>query len=137
MKLDHVVLEVEDPKRSMEFYGSVLKLPSVRSAEFLNGEAPFPSLRVNRDTIIDLFPPPMWEAPRKSNPNHVCLTLSSSEFTALRRRLRAKGIPVVRESRRNFGARGYARSIYIQDPDGVTVEARHYPAASAERRRRA
>jgi glyoxylase I family protein len=127
VKLDHVVVEVDDPERSLEFYRTVLTLPVVREAEFRRGAAPFPSVRVDRDTVIDLFPRPLWEGRRKANANHICLTLSREEFAALRRRLRAKRIPVIRQSRRNFGARGYARSIYFRDPDGVTLEARYYP----------
>ena len=136
MELDHVVLEVKDPRRSIEFYRSVLKLPAVREAEFLAGEVPFPSARVNCGTVIDFFPARMWRSRSKVNPNHLCLTYGRTEFAALRRRLRAKAVRVVRESRRNFGARGYARSIYFRDPDGVMIEARYYPAVREPRRTR-
>jgi catechol 2,3-dioxygenase-like lactoylglutathione lyase family enzyme len=134
MELDHVVLEVESPQRSIEFYRSVLHLEAVREAEFSSDLVPFPSLRVSRGTVIDLFPARLWSARRKANPNHICLTMSASELAALRRRLRDKTIPILRESRRNFGARGYARSIYFRDPDGIMLEARYYPVARRRRR---
>ena len=127
IELDHVVLESADPRRALEFYCSLLRLAPVREAEYLAGDVPFPSARIGAGSVIDFFPRSMWRGRRKENPNHICLSYGRAAFSALRRRLRARGIRIVRESRRNFGARGYGRSVYIRDPDGVTVEARCYP----------
>jgi glyoxylase I family protein len=44
-KLDHVVLWVTDPLRSLEFYEKVVGLAPVRADEFREGKAPFPSVR--------------------------------------------------------------------------------------------
>ena len=55
MELDHVVLWVEDPKRALEFYVDVIGLEAVRAEDFEKGKAPFPSVRVNDTTIIDLM----------------------------------------------------------------------------------
>ena len=46
-KLDHVVLWVADPLRSLEFYENVVGLAPVRADEFREGKAPFPSVRVS------------------------------------------------------------------------------------------
>jgi glyoxylase I family protein len=54
-KLDHVVLWVADPNRSLEFYVKVVGLTPVRADEFREGKAPFPSVRVSSDSIIDLM----------------------------------------------------------------------------------
>jgi catechol 2,3-dioxygenase-like lactoylglutathione lyase family enzyme len=126
MDLDHVVLEVRNPRRSLEFYKIVLGLAPVREREFLSGRAPFPSVRINAGSVIDLFPRRMWSSTTRKNPNHVCINMSAAQITALRRRLRARRIRVVQEADHNFGARGYARSLYVRDPDGVTIEARSY-----------
>lgn len=129
LSLDHVVLEVRDPEASAGFYAELLGLAPVRLAEWRRGEAPFPSGRVTADTIIDYFPPGMWQEPDgPQNPNHLCFTLSRQGVTTLRRKLAARGIPIERESRRNFGARGWGVSLYFADPDGITVEARYYAA---------
>jgi hypothetical protein len=53
-KLDHVVLWVADPLRSLEFFEKVVGLAPVRAHEFREGKAPFPSVRVSSDSIIDL-----------------------------------------------------------------------------------
>jgi catechol 2,3-dioxygenase-like lactoylglutathione lyase family enzyme len=135
VELDHLVLEVDDPRESIGFYRSVLGLASVREAEFLAGEAPFPSVRVRAGTLVDLFPPRMWRGRNKANPNHFCLSLPRAELGTLRRRLRARGVPVEQESRHNFGARGYASSVYFRDPDGVMIEARSYPVPHSRGRR--
>lgn len=128
VQLDHVVLEVADPAASAAFYRDVLKLAPVRLEAYRAGEAPFVSARVTPDTIIDFFPPAMWrDRRRRANPHHLCLTVSRREAAALRRRLSRRGIAVTGRSPRNFGARGWGRSIYFADPDGVSIEVRYYP----------
>ncbi|MEA2624176.1 MAG: hypothetical protein QOD06_221, partial [Candidatus Binatota bacterium] len=54
-RLDHVVLWVEDPLASVEFYERIVGLAGVRVDEFRRGEAPFPSVRVAEESIIDLM----------------------------------------------------------------------------------
>ncbi len=126
--LDHVVLEVADPAASAEFYRAILRLAPVRLREYLKEEAPFVSARINETSVIDFMPPAMWRGKRAVNPNHFCLTFASRRGVhALERRLAAAGIPVAARADKNFGAQGFASSIYFEDPDGVMVEARSYP----------
>jgi catechol 2,3-dioxygenase-like lactoylglutathione lyase family enzyme len=125
--LDHVVLEVRDPARSVQFYGEVLGLAPVRFDEFLAGSAPFPSVRISRATVLDLFPQRLWRGAEPRNPNHLCLTLERAACAAVRRRLRSKRIAITLRDDHNFGARGWGRSIYFDDPDGISVEVRYYP----------
>ncbi|MFP1625419.1 VOC family protein [Streptomyces sp. 5K101] len=122
---DHLVLNVEDVERALEFYCGPLGLEPVRVAEWRAGKAPFPSARISPTAIIDLVSRPRGE----SNVDHICLVVDpldwqevvdSGRFTVL------EG-PVDR-----YGARGSAQSIYVQDPDGNTVELRWYPQDAAD-----
>lgn len=131
--LDHVVLETTDPVASVRFYGRVLAFPPVRLEEFVAGKVLFPSVRVNPSTVIDMFPPKMWAGPEPRNPNHFCIALDAAGVRAVRRRLARQGIPITREDGHNFGARGFARSIYFNDPDGTSVEVRFYPSTARSR----
>jgi len=117
---DHLVLNVADVERSLDFYGGRLGLAPERVDEWRGGSAPFPSVRVSEGTVIDLVHRPRGE----SNVDHLCLVVEpldwqqvvdSGEFTVL------EG-PV-----RRWGARGWATSVYVRDPDGNTVELRWYP----------
>jgi catechol 2,3-dioxygenase-like lactoylglutathione lyase family enzyme len=140
-RLDHVVLWVADPLAAVDFYQRVVGLAAVRAEEFRSGSAPFPSVRVSTDSIIDLMPrttaPGDQTAPgavlSPAHPtaghpvNHVCLALGREDFDALRGRLERAGVDVPVTLERSFGARGLApRTCYFQDPDGNVVEARHY-----------
>ena len=57
-EMDHIVLRVRDVEKSLHFYTEVLGLQPERIAQFKAGEVRFPSVRLNDDTIIDLFPSP-------------------------------------------------------------------------------
>ena len=119
--LDHVVLNVADVERSLAFYCDELGLAPERVEEWRRGEAPFPSVRVDNDTIIDLL-----AAPRTGeNANHVCLVVEPVDLEAVKASGRFEVVdgPGIR-----FGARGNGTSLYVRDPDGNTVELRHYGA---------
>lgn len=136
MRLDHVVLWVDDPRRSLEFYVGVLGLEGVRVDEFEAGRCMFPSVRVSGDSILDLMPanaaPVMNSFPGAAGSagnkvNHVCLALDRAEYDALRARLEQHGIAVPHTMRDSFGARGDApEAFYFADPDGNILEARYY-----------
>ena len=135
-RLDHVVLWVRDPEAAAGFYEKAVGMEPVRLAEFTAGSVPFPSVRLNEETIIDLMPLAMVERMKMlpgatesaGHPvNHVCLALPGEDFDALRARLEEGGTPVSDVSENSFGARGNAtRSFYFRDPDGNVFEARHY-----------
>ncbi|MCP3820964.1 VOC family protein [Streptomyces sp. A3M-1-3] len=136
IRIDHVVLWVSDPLASVEFFEKAVGLPSVRAAEFAEGKASFPSVRISDASILDLAPHSMAGAMNvvpgaqgaAGHPvNHVCLAMDRQAFDALRDRLEAQGVPVSPYSHDSFGARGSApRSFYFRDPDGNIFEARHY-----------
>jgi catechol 2,3-dioxygenase-like lactoylglutathione lyase family enzyme len=127
VSLDHIVLEVTDPMRSVEFYRDLLGFRPVRVEEFLEGKAPFPSARVSRRTILDFFPRSMWRGRKAANPNHFCVSMDGAGVASLKRKLARRRIPIDRRDDHNFGARGFGRALYFRDPDGITIEARYYP----------
>lgn len=124
MRLDHVVLWTKDPRAAMDFYCRVVGLAPLRYSEFETGDAPFPSVRVSQDSVIDLMP----LNGRDGHPvNHICLALSRSEYDALDERLRAEGVDTSTRLTNSYGAQGWApQTFYFADPDGNVVEARYY-----------
>jgi catechol 2,3-dioxygenase-like lactoylglutathione lyase family enzyme len=135
-RLDHVVLWVHDPVASADFYEKTLGMEPVRLTDFAAGAAPFPSVRLNEETILDLMPLSTAEhmkmlpgaADSAGHPvNHVCLAMPGDDFESLRARLEERSVPVSEISYDSFGARGLARrTFYFRDPDGNVFEARHY-----------
>ena len=129
--LDHNVLNVRDVNASVEFYTKVLQFEVERLDKYKAGQVPFPSVRINADTVIDLFPPKMWEngqtsAHKFKNLNHFCIALSYADWSALRERLAANRCELHRDKSRNWGAKGEEMSMYFFDPDGNEIEARYY-----------
>ena len=127
MRLDHIVLWTKDPRAAVDFYTRVVGLAPVRFSEFEAGEAPFPSVRVCEDSLIDLMPLEMAKGSAGHPVNHVCLALSRAEYDALDARLQAAGVDTSARRDHNFGAQGWApQAFYFADPDGNVVEARYY-----------
>jgi catechol 2,3-dioxygenase-like lactoylglutathione lyase family enzyme len=134
--IDHIVLWVDDPLRSLVFYQDVLGAEGVRVGDFTSGDASFPSIRLSADTIIDLMPRANSAAADSmagvegsaGHPvNHVCLAMSQADYDALSARLEARQIDTSARVKRNFGARGLAEeAFYFHDLDGNVIEARYY-----------
>ena len=117
--LDHVVLNVADVERSYAWYCELLGLEGIRMEEWRRGEVLFPSVRVDEGTIIDLV-----QTDRTGqNVDHVCLVVEPVDLEAVKGSGRFE---VVDGPARRFGARGDGTSLYVLDPDGNTVELRHY-----------
>ena len=118
--IDHVVFNVTDPERALTWWGDLLGLEPVRLEEWRRGEAPFVSVRISADTIIDLF-----QLERSGeNVDHIAITIEDADLTEL-----AAGgrFDVVRGPLGVFGARGVGQGLYVRDPDGNVVELRTYP----------
>ncbi|MEV6117957.1 VOC family protein [Streptomyces sp. NPDC052109] len=135
-RLDHIVLWVADPVAAARFYETAVGLEPIGVAEFAEGKAAFPSVRVNEETILDLAPL-TFAARMKMLPgaaesaghpvNHLCLALPADAFDALRASLEEHGVAVSATDHDLAGARGNATSsFYFRDPDGNVFEARHY-----------
>lgn len=118
--VDHIVLRVADMERSVSFYEG-LGLASVRLDEWRRGAAPFVSMRVAADTIIDLQLGDVTGV----NMDHVALVVHDVDLAELAASGRFGAVGPPREL---FGARGVGLGIYIKDPDGHTIELRTYPS---------
>ncbi len=117
---DHLVLNVADVERSLAFYVDVLGLEPVRVDEWRAGRVPFPSARIDRNTIIDLVHGPRGE----SNVDHLCLVVAPLDWREV---IESDVFTVDEGPVPRFGARGTGQSIYVRDPDGNSVELRYYP----------
>ncbi|MBX7174345.1 MAG: VOC family protein [Pyrinomonadaceae bacterium] len=130
--LDHIVLNVRNVADSVTFYRDVLELEIERFDEFEKGRVLFPSARINEVTVIDLFPPKLWQIrgenvnEKAPNLNHFCLTYTESDWNKLTERLRFHGVKINRYADNNWGAQGIGISIYFNDVDGNEIEARYY-----------
>ncbi len=128
-EMDHIVLNTSDIKRSLDFYGRVLGLDVERLEEYEKGEVGFPSVRINGDTIIDLFARKDDGKPAEGsglNLNHYCIVADVPAFQELMTYLRKNDVPIRGEPASRWGARGRGTSIYVQDPDGNELELRSY-----------
>jgi glyoxylase I family protein len=122
VELDHVVFRVTEMERSVQWYRDVLGLEVVRLDEWRRGEAPFVSVRVTADTIIDL----QLGALDGTNVDHVALVVDDVDLEEVA----ASGrFGDVAPPRRLYGARGVGTGIYVRDPDGHGIELRTYADA--------
>lgn len=122
--IDHVVLRVRDLDVMMLFYVDTLGL----SVEKIQADIGLYQLRAG-DALIDLVPVDS-ELGKKGGPapaadghnmDHFCLGLADTNADAARALLQDKGVDVGPVERR-YGAGGTGPSIYLQDPEGNTVE---------------
>jgi catechol 2,3-dioxygenase-like lactoylglutathione lyase family enzyme len=125
LALDHLVLVVADTERTLAWYGRHAGLVGVRVDEWRAGEAPFPSLRVDEATIIDIVPG--LDPDHRGHLDHICFVVSRADLGAL---AADPDLEVV-DSGPRFGARGEGESIYVRDPDDLLVEFRTYDAFSS------
>ena len=129
--MDHIVLNVENEEDMMVFYSEVLQMRPERIQEYQAGKVPFPSVRLNSDTIIDLFPKKMWQKSAhaeqgRENLNHFCIALNKGEWDKLLVRLEANNVAIEEGPVPRWGAHGTGTSIYFRDPEGNLIEARYY-----------
>ncbi len=129
--MDHIVLNVEDDERMIEFYSKALMLETERLEEYKQGRVPFPSVRLNPDTVIDLFPKKLWQATDadeegRKHLNHFCISLSKKEWDGLFDRLKGYGVVIEEGPVTRWGAHGSGTSFYFRDPEANLIEARYY-----------
>lgn len=130
--IDHIVLRTENMSSMRHFYCVVLGCHVERETDKETGLA---QLRAGQ-ALIDLIdvhgrlgregggPPSDTE----NNMDHFCLQLAPVSENELKQHFRQHGIELG-EFQERYGAEGYGPSVYIQDPDGNTVELR--PAMSS------
>ncbi|HTJ66767.1 MAG TPA: VOC family protein [Actinospica sp.] len=139
MHLDHVVLWVTDPVDTAEWLIGIAGFEPVRLDEYKKGDSPFPSLRVNEFSIIDLCPiaeAADVNAMTKNDAsagfpvNHVCIALESrAEYERLASRFEQAGVDTSARRQITYGARAWApEAFYITDKDHNSFEFRYYGA---------
>jgi catechol 2,3-dioxygenase-like lactoylglutathione lyase family enzyme len=118
-ELDHIVLNTPDVERALAFYTGMLGMEGDRVEEWRAGQVPFPSVRVNAGTLIDI----MQIDRTGENMNHLCLVVDPDDVDAVAADQR---FDIVSQPVKRYGARGDGRSVYVRDPDGNVVELRSY-----------
>ena len=122
--IDHVVLRVADLDRALRFYCDVLNCREERRL------TPLGLVQLRAGTgLIDLVDAtgPLGKlgggAPGKTgrNVDHVALRIANFDEGRLRAHLEAHGVAPGEVGIR-YGAEGNGPSMYIQDPDGNTLE---------------
>ena len=122
-RLDHVVLRVADLDRAIAFYRDVLGCHEERRVESIS----LVQLRAGESLIDLILASPQPDA-ENGNMDHFALRIDPFDEAALRRHLEAQGVAVGEVASR-YGAEGSGPSLYIEDPDGNTVELKGPPAA--------
>ncbi len=123
--LDHVVLRVADLDRAIRFYCEVLGCTEERRVESIN----LVQLRAGAaliDLILAAGVPATGAASGRANMDHFALRIEPFEEAALRAHLESHGVEAGEVATR-YGAEGRGPSLYIQDPDGNTVELKGPP----------
>ena len=119
--LDHVVLRVADVERALRFYCEVLGCREERRLESIG----LVQLRAGA-ALIDLVPTEGTPETGAGNMDHFCLRIEPFDEADLRAHLAGHGVEVGEVARR-YGAEGHGPSLYLQDPDGNTVELKGPP----------
>ncbi len=128
--LDHIVLRAVDPERLIRFYCDVLGCTVERE---LGDGVGLTQLRAG-NALIDIVAVEDelgragGGAPDRQaqNMDHFCVLLQEFDEGSLREHLAGFGIDAGKVSSR-YGATGFGPSIYIQDPEGNTVELKGPP----------
>ena len=116
---DHLVLRCRDIETTLSWYQENLGLAPVRVDEWRAGKVFFPSLRIDSDTIVDLLPGDAHDG----RLDHICIVVEPLDFDAL---VASGRFEVLDGPDQRYGARGNGTSLYVRDPDGLTVELRYY-----------
>jgi catechol 2,3-dioxygenase-like lactoylglutathione lyase family enzyme len=122
--IDHVVLRTRDPQRLQQFYCDVLGC----TIEKIQAGIGLTQLRAGR-SLIDLLDVTIAgeSAPQGvRNMDHFCLRIEPFDADAISAFLRRHRIEPGEVASR-YGADGQGPSIYLNDPDGNTVELKGPP----------
>ena len=137
-EMDHIAMRVKDVDAALHFYHQILGLPTERLDQFKAGKVPFPSVRINADTIIDFF---AFDGMTGSsidprNLDHYCIVIEPTDLDQVREKLLELGVKMAPTSAfrpeetggpvGRWGAHGDGTSLYVYDPDENVVELRYY-----------
>ena len=122
--IDHVVLRVQDLDAVRRFYCDVLGATHVAyRAEFGMSHLRAGAALIDLVAVQGKLGQAGGAAPGTEgrNMDHLCLRVEPFNQEAIVAHLQAHGV-AIGEIRRRFGAEGNGISIYVQDPEGNTVE---------------
>ena len=127
-EMDHIVLRNKDVEESLRFYSEVLGLQAERVDRWRAGEIPFPSARINADTIIDFFGSEQVPIGKEGikNQDHFCMVIEPTDMEELKNKFVEMGVAIQAGPGKRWGSHGDGISLYIYDPDDNVVELRHY-----------
>ena len=120
-ELGHVVLQVTDLDRSIRFYRDTLGLPLVSQGKPRGRRIVFFSLGAKHHdlALIELAPGAEGHDPARAGVMHIAFKIGDDIelLKEARARMVAAGVPVV-----NTTEHMTTYSLYLSDPDGITVE---------------
>lgn len=124
-RIDHIVFRVLDLERSIAFYGSVLGCSVVKRRDDLG----LVHLRAGA-SMIDLIAVDGRLGKRGGsaasiearNVDHLCLRVEPFDEQTLIQHLAMHNVRPMGPAENNYGAEGDGMSLYIQDPDGNSIE---------------
>ena len=122
-RIDHLNITVADIDRSIAFYKKVLGMEAEMIGE---GRAAllFGQQKIHLDLASGPMAPKGPEAAEKRMPAHICF-VTEAPVSEIAAHLAECGVPVRMQGPR-AGAIGTIQSVYIDDPDGNSVEISHY-----------
>lgn len=113
--IDHVVIMARDMAKAVAFWRDVMGVREERRID----EIGLIQMRAGA-SLIDLVPRKDDDRGGR-NMEHICLTITPWDEADIRAHLARYGIEPDDTAER-YGAGGYGPSIYLQDPDGNTIE---------------
>ena len=122
--IDHVVLRTNQMTAMLNFYCALLgcveerRLPEIGLVQLRAGSSLIDLIDVEAGKSQQENSPPRKEA---HNMEHLCLRIAPVAEIELRAYLEREGV-TTQDFAERYGATGYGRSIYINDPQGNVVE---------------
>ena len=131
--LDHMVLRVPDREKAIKFFTEVLGMEGVRLEEWRAGKVPFPSVRINEGTLIDIEALKEEPGPEgRQRLAHFAVRVETVDAEKAAKELERMGVEVVPDSRRSkWGAYGMGMAFHVIGPGGVNIEIRQYDRVPA------
>ncbi|GAA0534947.1 VOC family protein [Halorubrum ejinorense] len=120
--IDHVNLRIPEDGvgEAREFYGEKLGF-GIEDALYAADEKPFFDVRLSATAVIHLWPTESFEAPSKTNYDHVAVVVEES-VDEVAAELADAGVEVEKTLESPLGATGEAGAVYVRDPFGYRVE---------------